>query len=871
MSNTPSKQGGLASRGPMPAFGTFGAHQASASLLLEKSNPGLRRSTPDSEALASSDDEVEHAKATAASNVKPNRNGRRKSWLNDVTSANINRKPSVSGPYSPSTSHPGTPRSEQSPWTNINPSTGVGWPSQQTSYPWTIWGQDGRKDPPARLQEVLPAANGNGEGGIPFTIPLQPTPKTYRSQSYSVGQLDTTSAPSIPNPVSTSAEATRTRLGGQYPSLQRRTSRTSGLGTVETGGLGRLREVEDDEEELRNSRMSEAIATEQARMIERLEKENAQLRQAAQTQHDRTLSGASTSTQPPPGFRNTRLRAAVPEEAEVAVDDREDLPLSAGFGGRDHNTRRMSEQALGFPDRPTLSSTEHRNLESVRKAQWQTSLGFGPILEAPQSRRHSFADVPTRHGSFSSNEREDQLTAYESGSQTLSQGDDRELALALLQPDEIQLRILYLHNRRFAASYFNATESTRRAADARVHQSHRESQHYGPLGISAFLEPASQPLYIVNFKCCRSDVFYIQEGTGLHVNVGDLVIVEADRGTDLGTVQHTNVSWEDARRYKEYYAEEHYKWLMMFSMQSRNGGPNAVNPNGIPGRPGSAVGGMGPQGHHGPHDAPHADLKPKMIKRLAQNHEIQALKDKEGNEAKAKRVCQQKVIEHRLNMEILDAEFQMQAETTYPFSLSMVLTSSRDSKKLTFYYFADNYINFNHLVTDLFKIYKTRIWMSAINPASFQTPTASLGITPVYGGAHAEERHRRRQQPSQQQPQQPQPHGIGPQPVTTPFGDSFDADRTFNNQAQGMRPNFYSQFQDVGAGPQQLQPGMASFSPTMPGPMDPFMSFYAPPYQGASPGGPNFTGGRPDFRGRGPNQPGDMSWMGRFQGLSLGS
>ncbi|KAJ4546763.1 hypothetical protein HRR77_004307 [Exophiala dermatitidis] len=573
--------------------------------------------------------------------------------------------------------------------------------------------------------------------------------------------------------------------------------------------------------------MSEAIATEQARMIERLEKENAQLRQAAQTQHDRTLSGASTSTQPPPGFRNTRLRAAVPEEAEVAVDDREDLPLSAGFGGRDHNTRRMSEQALGFPDRPTLSSTEHRNLESVRKAQWQTSLGFGPILEAPQSRRHSFADVPTRHGSFSSNEREDQLTAYESGSQTLSQGDD--------------------------PSYFNATESTRRAADARVHQSHRESQHYGPLGISAFLEPASQPLYIVNFKCCRSDVFYIQEGTGLHVNVGDLVIVEADRGTDLGTVQHTNVSWEDARRYKEYYAEEHYKWLMMFSMQSRNGGPNAVNPNGIPGRPGSAVGGMGPQGHHGPHDAPHADLKPKMIKRLAQNHEIQALKDKEGNEAKAKRVCQQKVIEHRLNMEILDAEFQM------------------DSKKLTFYYFADNYINFNHLVTDLFKIYKTRIWMSAINPASFQTPTASLGITPVYGGAHAEERHRRRQQPSQQQPQQPQPHGIGPQPVTTPFGDSFDADRTFNNQAQGMRPNFYSQFQDVGAGPQQLQPGMASFSPTMPGPMDPFMSFYAPPYQGASPGGPNFTGGRPDFRGRGPNQPGDMSWMGRFQGLSLGS
>jgi hypothetical protein len=35
------------------------------------------------------------------------------------------------------------------------------------------------------------------------------------------------------------------------------------------------------------------------------------------------------------------------------------------------------------------------------------------------------------------------------------------------------------------------------------------------------------------------------------------------------------------------------------------------------------------------------------------------------------------------------------------------------------------------LVTDLFKVYKTRIWMSAINPASFATPTA--GIAPPSG------------------------------------------------------------------------------------------------------------------------------------------
>lgn len=164
----------------------------------------------------------------------------------------------------------------------------------------------------------------------------------------------------------------------------------------------------------------------------------------------------------------------------------------------------------------------------------------------------------------------------------------------------------------------------------------------------------NQLLYIVVFKCHRADVFYIQEDTGLQVKVGDLVIVEADRGTDLGTVQHANVSLQKARELKQQYAEEHYKWLMMFSRQGQLEGSNAGSP-GLTAR--SATGGMGPHAHGVQETA--TDIKPKLIKRLAQNHEILTLRDKEGNEAKAKRVCQQKVAEHRLNMEILDAEFQM--------------------------------------------------------------------------------------------------------------------------------------------------------------------------------------------------------------------
>src|SRR5271155_3856445 len=189
-------------------------------------------------------------------------------------------------------------------------------------------------------------------------------------------------------------------------------------------------------------------------------------------------------------------------------------------------------------------------------------------------------------------ERDEDLKSYENVAQEFSHGNDRELALSgVPQLSENKLRHELSHNRR-AADYFVSNESSRHEAEEKVQKAFAASNPYGRYGgVSSHLGPAAQPLYIVNFKCCRSDVFYIQEGTGLQVNPGDLVIVEADRGTDLGAVQHANVTWEQAKKFKEHYAEEHYKWLMMFSLQAKNGGPNAVNPNGLhglQGAPGSA-------------------------------------------------------------------------------------------------------------------------------------------------------------------------------------------------------------------------------------------------------------------------------------------
>jgi hypothetical protein len=61
------------------------------------------------------------------------------------------------------------------------------------------------------------------------------------------------------------------------------------------------------------------------------------------------------------------------------------------------------------------------------------------------------------------------------------------------------------------------------------------------------------PLYIVAFKAGRRDVYYCPDPTQLISN-GDWVIVEADRGSDLGTVVYDQLSAIEIREWQEAQA-----------------------------------------------------------------------------------------------------------------------------------------------------------------------------------------------------------------------------------------------------------------------------------------------------------------------------
>ncbi|KAF9925079.1 hypothetical protein FBU30_005100 [Linnemannia zychae] len=162
-------------------------------------------------------------------------------------------------------------------------------------------------------------------------------------------------------------------------------------------------------------------------------------------------------------------------------------------------------------------------------------------------------------------------------------------------------------------------------------------------------------LYVVEFKAGRSDLFYVADNSGLTLKRGDLVMVEADRGKDLGKITNDSITPQDIQELQRQHAEA----AVIASQQDNTRTPKEIHP--------------------------------KRIFRLAHTSEITQLVTKNQDEVKAMLV---------------------------------------DRRKLTFYFRADHRIDFRELVRDLFKIYKTRIWMYAVNP-TMSTPAAPVGPTQV--------------------------------------------------------------------------------------------------------------------------------------------
>ncbi|KAF8907687.1 hypothetical protein CPB84DRAFT_1744588 [Gymnopilus junonius] len=225
-------------------------------------------------------------------------------------------------------------------------------------------------------------------------------------------------------------------------------------------------------------------------------------------------------------------------------------------------------------------------------------------------------------------------------------------------------------------------------------------------GLPLHSVPSSWPLYIVEFKAGRTDLFYFPHASanaGANANAdnnannannvdtsnstvsadirkGDLVIVEADRGKDVGRVVDDSVTLGEVEAFQRAQAE---RWGVGGMGGSGGGGGEGEGPVSPGGQGG--VGGGGKK-----------EISPKMIYGKASQRDLQLLATKTEDEAKALQLCQSKVRAKKLPMEVIDAEYQW------------------DRRKLTFYFVAEKRIDFRELVRELFRLYKTRIWMASL-------------------------------------------------------------------------------------------------------------------------------------------------------------
>lgn len=207
------------------------------------------------------------------------------------------------------------------------------------------------------------------------------------------------------------------------------------------------------------------------------------------------------------------------------------------------------------------------------------------------------------------------------------------------------------------------------------------------------------PLVLVGFKAGRVDVFYLPENPALHaLKLGDLVMVEADRGKDLGQILKFNVSIDQARLLK----------LLDFLEQQA-----ALNEHSVDDLSVKQLHHHEPHLAHGAANAPPILHAPKAVLALAQPHEVRQILNKNQDEEKACRLCLSKLanaiaaLDHGDDAALSDLAHMKLIDAEYQF----------DRRKLIFYYSTTKRIDFRDLVRELFRIYKTRIWMCAVSGA----------------------------------------------------------------------------------------------------------------------------------------------------------
>ena len=165
------------------------------------------------------------------------------------------------------------------------------------------------------------------------------------------------------------------------------------------------------------------------------------------------------------------------------------------------------------------------------------------------------------------------------------------------------------------------------------------------------------PLYLIEFKSGRTEIFFaVDLDTALKVKIGDLVIVEADRGEDFGRITG-EIPISKIRQLMSQLPHDHHSHHNHHPSSSHSHHSNSSD---------DVYGSNGNVNHNlaGLTENDIASLLsskeivPKRIHRHATSLDMKFLQAKAQEEAYAMSRCQSRIRQKKLPMEVVDAEYQ---------------------------------------------------------------------------------------------------------------------------------------------------------------------------------------------------------------------
>jgi len=194
----------------------------------------------------------------------------------------------------------------------------------------------------------------------------------------------------------------------------------------------------------------------------------------------------------------------------------------------------------------------------------------------------------------------------------------------------------------------------------------------------------SRNFSMISCKNGRVDLISVAKHSNLRFEKHDLVVIEGDRGKDLVTIVEPVVSQNVAILFNYLKKKLHLKSLKCGQQRIPSVQPDS-----------SAISKKPTMINE---DENFVTLPNKQVLRFVKPSEIQLLVDKFNDELTAHKLCLRYVASLKLDIQVKNVEFQF------------------DRKKLIIYYFSERRLDFRGLIKELFKVYKTRIWLCAILP-----------------------------------------------------------------------------------------------------------------------------------------------------------